>query len=83
MAKTLADMTVEERLNCMGMWARVVTERFPAVIVRTFPSEDVGYAQMLAPEINDYYYSSLDGITPRFDLPRAWNPDGTPPQEQK
>lgn len=78
MTKTLADMTPKERLECIGMWATVDTEKFLAVIVRAYPSDGVLYAQMLAPEINDYYTSRLETITPRFDLPRAWEPDGTP-----
>lgn len=76
---TLADMTPEERLDSIGMWATVDTEQFLAVIVRTYANDDVTYAQMLAPEIMDYYTSSLVAITPRFDLPRAWRADGTPP----
>lgn len=76
---TLADMTPEERLDSIGMWATVATERYPAVIVRTYAADDVDYAQMLCPELNDYYTSSPATITPRYDLPRAWAPDGTPP----
>lgn len=76
---TLADLTPEERADCVGMWATVATERYPAVIVRTYAADDVDYAQMLCPELNDYYTSSLATITPRDDLPRAWTPDGQPP----
>lgn len=76
---TLADLTPEERANCVGLWANVSTERYPAVIVRTYMADDVQYAQMLAPEICDYYQTSLESITPRYDLPRAWAPDGRPP----
>lgn len=76
---TLADLTPEERAECVGLWANVTTERYPAVIVRTYMADDVQYAQMLAPEICDYYRTSLESITPRYDLPRAWQADGTPP----
>ena len=76
---TLADLTPEERADCVGMWATVDTERYIAVIVRTYASDDVDYAQMLCPELNDYYTSSLESITPRPDLPRAWQSDGQPP----
>ena len=79
---TLADLTPEERAQCVGMWANVDTERYPAVIVRTYAADDVDYAQMLCPELNDYYTSSLATITPRPDLPRAWASDGTPPAGQ-
>ena len=77
--KTLADMTPQERTSTVGMWATVDTERYPAVIVRTYAADDVDYAQMLCPELNDYYTASLESITPRPDLPRAWQADGTPP----
>ena len=76
---TLADMTPLERLDSIGMWADVDTERYRAVIVRTYAADDVDYAQMLCPELDDYYTSSLATITPRFDLPRAWQANGTPP----
>ena len=78
MPKTLADMTPEERANCVGMWCNVVTARYAAVLVRTYMADGVRYAQMLSPEINDYYTAPLDSIIIRPDLPRAWNPDGTP-----
>ncbi|MGN6019973.1 hypothetical protein [Corynebacterium striatum] len=78
MTKTLADLTPEQRANCVGMWANVDTERYPAVIVRTYAADDVDYAQMLCPELNDYYSPSLAAITPRPDLPRAWAPNGQP-----
>ncbi|HAT6540073.1 TPA: hypothetical protein JAK17_000765 [Corynebacterium striatum] len=79
MTKTLADMNTEERLDSIGMWATVDTERYRAVIVRTYAADDVDYAQMLCPEIMDYYTTSLISVTPLPDLPRAWAPDGTPP----
>lgn len=75
---TLADLTPEKRADCVGLWANVSTERYPAVIVRTYMADDVQYAQMLAPEICDYYRTSLESITPRYDLPRAWTPEGQP-----
>lgn len=78
MPKHLADMTTEERLGSIGMWANVDTERYRAVIVRTYAADDVNYAKMLCPELEDYYTASLDSITPLPDLPRAWTPDGKP-----
>lgn len=77
--KTLADMTPQERADTVGMWADVATEGCRAIIVHTFLCCDGPYAQMFAPEIEDYYPTPIDTITPRPDLPRAWNPDGTPP----
>lgn len=75
---TLAEATLQEKLNSMGMWARVDTEVYLAVIVRTYPSEDINYAQMLCPELNHYYTTELETITPRPDLPRAWTSLGQP-----
>lgn len=75
---TLADMTPEQRWQCQGMWANVANEHYLAVIVVTYMADDVRTAQVLAPEIDDYYHASLETITPRYDLPRAWNPDGRP-----
>lgn len=77
--RPLADMTVQERADTVGMWADVATEGCRAIIVHTFLCCDGPYAQMFAPEIEDYYPTPIDTITPRPDLPRAWNPDGTPP----
>lgn len=75
--KTLADMTPEQRAECIGMWATVATERYPAVIVRTYVGNP-DFAQMLAPELDDYYTANLDSVTPRFDRPRAWGADCKP-----
>ena len=75
MAKTLADMTAEERANCVGMWALI---------------EDINLAVIAeADETNTCVvtYPQWDGdsavhlnemVTPRFDLPRVWTPDGEP-----
>ena len=79
---SLAEATPQEKLDSIGMWARVDTKVYLAVIVRTYPSEDVNYAQMLCPKLNRYYTAQLETITPRPDLPRAWNPDGTPVKEK-
>lgn len=76
--RTLADMTPQERADTVGMWADVATEGCRAIIVHTFLCCDGPYAQMFAPEIEEYYPTPIDTITPRPELPRAWNPDGTP-----
>lgn len=81
--KTLADMTPQERARCRGMWCEyglhgeesnlvimvaVVNEagRVPCIN----PGAPKPEAWALAPWI----------LIPRFDLPRAWTPDGQPPQ---
>lgn len=80
---TLADLTEEQRKACVGMWAdyRVV----PVVITSIYQHKYVNdwVADVFDPtegwEEHEIHSSVL---TPRFDLPRAWNPDGTPVKEQ-
>ncbi|MCK2199177.1 hypothetical protein [Corynebacterium callunae] len=78
MAKTLADMTPEERKAYVGMWCewdgglRIIGQIF---------APHVTFCGLVRP--NDWGLPStadLELVTPRFDLPRAWNPDGTPPE---
>lgn len=79
--KTLADMTAEERANCVGMWCDGDWS--------DGDSEDVGlcilvsshrpiHGMVIAPEYGRGDLLEWDMLTPRFDLPRAWTPDGDP-----
>lgn len=81
MPKTLADLNHNQRLNCIGMWADVDGEDYLALIVRTYPSDDVKHAQMLAPEIDHYYRAHISTVKPRPDLPRAFTSMGYPTDE--
>ena len=72
--RTLADMTEEERANCPGMWATSFIG-YTGVIVY----QNGKQAYLIIPEYNREQTFPLDEVTPRPDLPRAWNPDGTPP----
>ena len=74
MTKTLADMTEEERANCPGMWAGTFTG-YTGVIVY----ENGKQAYLMIPEFNREQTFPLDKVTPRFDLPRAWQADGRRP----
>ena len=78
--RTLADMTEEERAQCVGMWCG-----FPdpdertnlAIYVGDSPSHQ-GFCEL----IHEGQLGTLtipDNLTPRPDLPRAWTPDGQPP----
>lgn len=79
--KTLADMTEEERAACVGMWCD-----FPD------PDERTNLAIYVGDSTNHHGYCEIvhagelgtitvpESLTPRYDLPRAWAPDGTPPQ---
>ena len=83
MAKTLADMTPEEREQCVGMWCEYKDGNGTklAVIVETWLTDpEACMAYDISCHENRH---PLGGdVTPRFDLPRAWNPDGTPPAGQ-
>ena len=74
---TLADMTPEERANCPGMWAGTFSG-YTGIIVY----ENGKQAYLIIPEYNREQTFPLDKVTPRHDMPRAWQADGTPPAGQ-
>lgn len=79
MTKTLADMTAEERAQCRGMWCD-----FPD------PDERTNLAIYVGDSLKHHGFCELihegqlgtltipETLTPRFDLPRVWTPDGEP-----
>lgn len=78
MPKTLADMTPEQRANCIGMWCE-----YPSAYGRLgiiYDLDDGSDPWILRFDVRTEIlgYDAKD-VIPRFDLPRAWNPDGTPP----
>ena len=77
--RTLADMTLEEREKCRGMWCE--SKRGELRIIHHYGSTLMGYcAYCITPadEAPETLPTSLYLLTPRLDLPRAWNPDGAP-----
>lgn len=78
--RTLADMTEEERGQCRGMWCD-----FPDPDERTNLAIYVGDSlkhQGFCELIHEGQLGTLtipENLTPRPDLPRAWQADGTPP----
>ena len=75
MAKTLADMTAEERADCAGMWADVARGA-RAVIVN---AKEQDYCWVIHPEDGGNVATCRNKmVNPRPDLPRAWRPDGQP-----
>ena len=79
MAKTLADMTAEERANCVGMWA-LIEDINLAVIAE---ADETSTCVVIYPEWDgDSAVHLNEMVTPRHDLPRAWPPDGEPELEQ-
>lgn len=75
--KTLADMTEEERAECVGMWCKskdgVLFIYMGDHIVRDW------MGIFACPKFSGNHVLSLDDLTPRPDLPRAWTPNGQPP----
>ena len=76
MSKTLADMTAEERQECVGMWCSIAGAGRLCVLLST--ENDVANLGFSCD--NEFTILSLryKNVTPRFDLPRAWTPDGQP-----
>jgi len=77
---TLADMTPQERAECTGRWAETTTGL--AIIIEPSYTEkllDTAIVFSLKPEL-EIKQCVAAFVTPRFDLPRAWAPDGQPPQ---
>ena len=75
MTKTLADMTAEERANCVGRWADAMGQGLGVIVNATELSD----CWVLFPEGGGRVATCHNQrVTPRFDLPRAWTPDGLP-----
>lgn len=82
---TIADLTPEQRPECVGMWCDFLPYPFdneppePAIgIIHTIRNDEA--LVIYAHDTHDYphgYYET-DVLAPRFDLPRAWTPDGAP-----
>lgn len=89
MTKTFAEMTPEERAECVGMWCYLFDQPGePPVgegIIAGSSETDDGRTLVIIdhphPDAGKWSYE-LDEVRPRFELPRAWNPDGTPPAGQ-
>ena len=78
---TLADLTPEDRAECRGMWCDTPKGTF-VLLAPMFPGhEHIGWQLVIPSEGMKIDYQP-ENITPRPDLPRAWNPDGTPVKEQ-
>ena len=69
---TLADMTREECVECVGMWVRYQTPLGDHLAV--YEGENILYEPGCGP-----FTAPLHTITPLYNKPRAWTPDGQPP----
>ena len=76
--KTLADMSSQERAQCQGMWCEIDTPMGPELAIYN-QSRWTKEPTLFEPGYG-HFEADLSKATPRFDLPRAWHPDGTPPQ---
>ena len=79
MAKTLADMTAEERADCVGMWCDnlVSTADNPHPVVLACVQGERCW--ILHTDLyGEWSCFSLVSVSPRTDLPRVWTPDGEP-----
>ena len=80
MAKTLADMTAEERAECVGMWALI--EGISLAVIAE--ADETNTCVVVYPRWDgDSAVHFNEMITPRFDLPRAWTLDGEPVEMKK
>lgn len=74
MSKTLDQYTAEERSSMVGMWCQTGLSLGVAVLAHT--NHRNGY--FISPAEGRDYSKPLKECRPRFDLPRAWTPDGKP-----
>lgn len=75
---TLADLTPEERAECVGMWCEYPNTRDRLGIIYDLDDDNDPWILRFDVRIEILGYDAKDTI-PRFDLPRAWMPDGQPP----
>lgn len=78
MTKTLADMTVEERANCRGMWCDTAFGLGILEAIEEHPEEGDAFCRFQHPATGKWHTEGFTTVTLRFDLPRAWTPDGQP-----
>lgn len=76
--RTLADMTSQERANCQGMWCETAMSK-ALVIYVAGDQDNEEKAVVVNPKSQFRTVTPLRALTPRPDLPRAWQADGTPP----
>lgn len=74
---TLADMTPEERAEMQGIWCDYQTPCGTELAIYS-PIRVSKIETLLDPGFGHFGVEDLSRVTPRFDLPRAWAPDGNP-----
>lgn len=79
MTRTLADMTLSERQECVGMWCDNLasTAKTPSPVILSCVQGECCWI-LHTTLYGERSCFPLDAVAPRFDLPRAWTPDGNP-----
>lgn len=81
MSKTLADMTPQQRQQCVGMWATNHNYTGDGESVGVIACVQHSLVWLIHTHLHgEWSMFSVDSVSPRHDLPRAWHPDGTPPK---
>lgn len=76
--RTFADMTPQERAQCRGMWCETAMSKALFIYVAS-DQDNEEKAVVVNPKSQFRTVTPLRALTPRADLPRAWQADGTPP----
>ena len=80
--RTLADMTEEERAECVGSWCDYTRDgKEKDLVIVVAGTNDAGRIPCVNPgaPIPSAWAPEPRMLTPRPDLPRAWQADGQPP----
>ncbi|MBA1834146.1 hypothetical protein [Corynebacterium wankanglinii] len=78
MSINLADLTPEQCDEHVGRWCELTNK--PGVLA-IYEGPFLGGRVKIPIEVHALY-ADPEQIIIRTDLPRAWNPDGSPPKEQ-
>ena len=77
---TLDDLTPQELADYKGTWVDVPHKPYPVIYMGDFESTgEIKHGAVILDPRYGTNYERLDNCTPRFDLPRSWQADGTPP----
>lgn len=77
---TLDDLTPQERDDYVGAWVNVPHNPRPVIYMRDFYSTgEIKHGAIFLDPLYGDNHTRLEDCVTRPDLPRAWNPDGTPP----
>lgn len=76
---TLDDLTPQERDDYVGAWVNVPHNPRPVIYMRDFYSTgEIKHGAIFLDPLYGDNHARLEDCVTRPDLPRAWNPDGTP-----